>query len=227
MPKRQRRYVEKENILHFALQHARLNGGTDGHHFVRVHALVGLLAEELLYDFDDLGHARHAAHQNNFLDLACGDARILQGLAAGLNGLLDEIIHKGLELGARQLQGEMLRTRGIRRDEGQVDFGLGRGRQFDLGLFSRFAQALEGQLVLAQIDGLLFLEFIGEVIDDAHVEVFTAEEGVAVGGLHFEDAVTDFENRDVEGAAAQVVNRDEAGFRLVEAIGQVPQRSAR
>ena len=188
---------------------------------------MGLLAEELLYDFDDLGHARHAAHQNNFLDLAGGDARILQGLAAGLNGLLDEIIHKGLELGARQLHGEMLGTGRIRRDEGQVDFGLGCGRQFDLGLFGRFAQALEGQLVLAQIDRLLFLEFIGEIIDDAHVEVFTAQEGIAVGGLHFEDAVTDFENRDVEGAAAQIVNRDECRLRPCRGHRRALQRSAR
>ena len=82
------------------------------------------------------------------------------------------------------------------------------------GLFSRFAQALEGQLVLAQINRLLFLEFIGEIIDNAHVEVFTAQERVAVGGFHFEDAVTDFEHGDVEGAAAQIINRDEARFLL-------------
>ncbi len=162
--------------------------------------LWGSLAEELLYGFDHLGHARHAAHQNNFLDLASGHARILQGLAAGLNGLLDEIIHKGLKLGARQLQGKMLPDRKHRRDEGQVDFGLGRGRQFDLGLFSRFTQALEGQLVLAQIDGLLFLEFIGEIIDDAHVEVFAAEEVSPFVDFTSKTAVADFENRDVEGA---------------------------
>ena len=76
-------------------------------------------------------------------------AGILERLAAGLDGLLDEIVDQRLELGAGQLQRQMLRTGGIGGDEGQVDFGLGRGRQFDLGLFRRFLQALQGKLVLA------------------------------------------------------------------------------
>jgi hypothetical protein len=49
------------------------------------------------------------------------------------------------------------------------------------------------------------------IIDDAHVEILAAEEGVAVGRLHLEHAVADFQHRDVEGAAAEVVDRDRAG----------------
>ena len=37
---RQRRHVEQQHVLDFALEHAALNGRADGHHFVRVHALV-------------------------------------------------------------------------------------------------------------------------------------------------------------------------------------------
>ena len=85
-------------------------------------------------------------------------------------------------------------------------------------------QALQGQLVLAQVDRLLLLELVGKIIDDAHVEVFAAEEGVAVGRLHLEDAVADFEDGNVEGAAAEVIDRDGAGFLLVEAIGKRRRR---
>ena len=50
------------------------------------------------------------------------------------------------------------------------------------------------------------------VVDDALVEVFTAEEGVAVGGQHFELLlaidVGDLDDRDVEGAAAEVIDGD-------------------
>ena len=66
-------------------------------------------------------------------------------------------------------------------------------------------------LSLAQVDALLLLELVGQIVDEPHVEVFAAEEGVAVGRLHLEHAVADFEDRDVEGAAAEVVDRDRAG----------------
>ena len=202
------------------MQNAGLNGGADGDDLIRVDALVRLLAEELLHDFLDLRHARHAADQNDFADFSGGEAGILERLAARLDGALDEIVDQRLELGARQLHRQMLRTGRIRRDERQVDFGLRRRRQLDLGLFRRFLQALQRQLVLAQVDALLFLEFVGEVVDQTHVEVFAAEERVAVGRLHFEDAVADFQAGDVEGAAAEIVDGDDALLGLVEAVGE-------
>ena len=114
----------------------------------------------------------------------------------------------------------MLRTGLIGGDERQVDLGLrGRG-QLDLGLFGSLFQALQRELVVAQVDALLLLELVGQIVDQTHVEVFAAEEGVAIGRLHLEHAVADLEDRDVEGAAAEVVDRDGAGLGLVEAVGQ-------
>ncbi len=108
----------------------------------------------------------------------------------------------------------------VGRDEGQVDLGLrGRG-QLDLGLLGRLLQALQRELVVAQVDALLLLELVGQIADQPHVEVFAAEEGVAVGRLHLEHAVADLEDRDVEGAAAEVIDRDGAGLGLVEAVGE-------
>ncbi len=131
-----------------------------------------------------------------------------------------EIVDQRLELGARQLHRQMLRPGRIGGDERQIDFGLrGRG-QFDLGLFGGLLQALQGKLVVAQVDALLLLEFIGQIADQPHVEVFAAEERVAVGRLHLEYAVADLEDRDVEGAAAEVVHRDGAGLGLVETVGK-------
>jgi hypothetical protein len=70
MPERQRGHVEEQHVLHVALEHARLDRGADGDHLVRVDALVGLLAEELLHDLLDLRHAGHAADQHHLVDLA-------------------------------------------------------------------------------------------------------------------------------------------------------------
>jgi len=101
-----------------------------------------------------------------------------------------------------------------------IDLGLRRRRQLDLGLFRGLLEPLQRQLVAAQIDALLFLELVGQIVDQPHVEIFAAEEGVAVGRLHLEHAVADLENRNVEGAAAEVVDRDHAGLALVEPVGE-------
>src|SRR5258705_4364794 len=42
--------------------------------------------------------------------------------------------------------------------------------------------------------------------DDALIEIVTAEVRVAVGRLHLDDPLADLENRDVERAAAEVVD---------------------
>ncbi len=217
---RQRGHVEQQNVLDVALQNAGLDGGAHGDDFIRVDALVRLLAEQLLDDFLHLRHAAHAADENDFVDFGRRHAGILEGCLARCDGALNEVIDQAFELGARQLHGQVLRTGGIRRDERQVDFGLLRGRQLDLGLFGSFLEALQGQLVVLQVDALVLLELACEIFDETHVEVFTAEEGVAVGRLHFEDAVADFQNRDIEGTATQVVDGDGLAVLLVEAVGE-------
>jgi hypothetical protein len=71
---------------------------------------------------------------------------------------------------------------------------------------------------------LLLLELLGDPVHHALVEVVTAEMRVAVGGLHLEDALADLEDRDVEGAAAEVVDRDRLVLLLVEAVGERGRR---
>ena len=109
---------------------------------------------------------------------------------------------------------------GVGGDERQVDLGLLGVGELDLGLLGRFLQALQGELVVAQVDALLLFELVREVADDALVEVLAAEEGVAVGRLDLEHAVADLEDRHVERAAAQVIDRDDAALALVHAVGE-------
>lgn len=64
------------------------------------------------------------------------------------------------------------------------------------------------------------------MVDDALVEVFAAQEGVAIGGQHFKLFFTvnvgNFDDGDVEGTAAQVIhgNLAVALFLLVQSEGQ-------
>ena len=52
------------------------------------------------------------------------------------------------------------------------------------------------------------------------VKVVATEVRVACSGEDLEDTVSDREQRDVEGASAQVVDGDSAGLFLVEAVGE-------
>ena len=79
---RERRHVEQHHVLHVAGEHAGLHGRADGHDLVRVHALVRLLAEELL---DRLLHerdARRAADEHDLVDLARLLLRVGERLAS-------------------------------------------------------------------------------------------------------------------------------------------------
>ncbi|CAB4944146.1 unannotated protein [freshwater metagenome] len=63
------------------------------------------------------------------------------------------------------------------------------------------------------------LETVGKPIDDALVPVVATKAGVAMGRLHFEHTVADFENRNVERAATEVEHKDRliGGF-FVESV---------
>ena len=108
--------VEQQDVLDVAGQHARLDGGADGHDLVRVDAAVRLLAGELLDLVLDRGHAGHAAHEDDVVDR--GDALVLgvvHGLAHRADDALDQRRAELVELGAREAQVEVLRARRRRR----------------------------------------------------------------------------------------------------------------
>ncbi len=181
---------------------------------------MGLASEEGLHGLDHFWHARHAANQHHIIDLGRRQAGVIECRLAGADGALDEAIDQRLQLGPGELHGEMLRSGGVRRDEGEVDLGLCSTGKLDLGLLGGLAQALHRELVAAQVDAGLLFELVRQVVDNTQVEVLPAEEGVAVGRLHLKDAVADLEDGDVEGAAAQVIDRDHARAALLEPVSE-------
>src|SRR5665213_3606112 len=69
---RQRGHIEEQDVLDLALQHAGLDGGTDGHHLVRVDALVGLLAGQRLDQVLDRRDAGRSADEDHEVDVGLG-----------------------------------------------------------------------------------------------------------------------------------------------------------
>ena len=106
----------------------------------------------------------------------------------------------------------MLRPTGICSNVRQIDFGLLTGRQFDFGFFRRFLQTLQGQWIVAQINTLIFLELFDQVVDQAHVKVFTTEEGVTISRQHLDLVlavdISNFNNGYIKGTATEVIHGD-------------------
>ncbi len=114
----ERGHVEQEHVLDLAGQHAALHGRAHRDDLVGVHRLVRILAEELLDLLLHQRDPRRATHQNDLVDLAGREAGVRKRAAAGLERTLDQVLDELLELGARELQRQVLRARLVRSDVG-------------------------------------------------------------------------------------------------------------
>ena len=217
---RQRRDVQQQHVLYVARQHRTLDGGADGDHLVGVDAAMRFAPEERLDRLHDPGDPGHAADEHDIVDFVRGEAGVLQRRAAGRHGALHQVVDQRLEFRPREFHRQVLRPRRIGGDIGQVDLGLRSARQFDLGPFRRFLEALQRQFVVAQVDAVLLAEFVGEIPHEPQIEILAAQERIAVGRLHLEHAVADLEDRDIERAAAEIVDGDDSGLLALEAVGE-------
>ncbi|EKT78416.1 putative NAD-specific glutamate dehydrogenase [Rhodococcus opacus M213] len=219
----QRGDVEEQHVLDLALEDAGLQGGADGDDLVRVDPLVRFLsAGQLAHQIRHGGHTGGTTDEHDLVDVLDGDLRVLDHRLERGPGAVEEIGRDLLELAARQLLVEEQRVLvRVDSDVGQVDRRALRGGQFDLGLLRGLAETLQSHLVLGQIDAVLSLELVDEPLHDPVVPVVTTEVVVAGGGPDFDDALTDFEQRDVEGAATEVEDQDGLFLvALVQAVGQ-------
>src|SRR6185437_9065146 len=120
-------------------------------------------------------------------------AGILHALLARTHRPLNDVFHHGLELCPRQLLYQVLRSAGIRGDEGQIDLCLhGRGK-FDLGALGCITQTLQRHLVAlaAKVETFVLLEFVNQPVHKLLVDVVAAEVRVTIGGFHLDDAFAD------------------------------------
>jgi hypothetical protein len=226
MPSDSGRHVEQQHVLDVAREHRGLDRGADRHGLVRVHVAARLLAEQLLHRLLHLRHAGLAADQDHLGDVADLEPGVRDRGAARTQGAVDQLAHQRLQLGARQAHVEVHGLAVDLGDERLVEVGLLARGELDLGALRRGADALERDRVLAQVHAVLLLELVDDEVDEALVEVLAAQERVAVGAQHLELLLAvdlrDLDDRDVEGAAAEVVHGDLAvlAARLVEPVGE-------
>ena len=219
---RQRSDVQQEQVFHFALEYAALDARTDRDHFVRVDALVAFTSEELFYERLNARHARLSADQHHFVDLAGVNARVFHALLARTNRALNDVLDHAFELCTGQLLYQVLRSARVGSDEWKINLCLHRGRKLDLGALGRVTQTLQCHLVAlaAQVEAFVFLEFVDEPIHQALVDVVAAEVSVTVRGLNFDHTFADFENRNIESAAAEIVYGNGFVLAFIQAVGE-------
>ncbi len=107
---RERSHVEQEDVLDVAHEHPGLDRGADGDDLVRVHALVRILADEVLDLRLDGGHARHPADEHDVLDVGRSEPRVRERLLRRPHRALEQVVGELVELGPRQLEVEVLRA---------------------------------------------------------------------------------------------------------------------
>ena len=71
-----------------------------------------------------------------------------------------------------------------------------------------------------QINAAVFIELLDEMIHDAKVEIVATEERVAARRADLEHAVAHIEDRNVERAAAQIIDCDNFIFLFIESVCQ-------
>ncbi len=197
-----------------------MDGRTDGDDLIRIYALVRGLSGEFLGDFHDFRHTGHAADENEFVDLGGGEPGFLEAVPNGLFGALEEAVGELLQFGTGEGELNVFRAGGISGDERKVDVVGLAGGEGDLRFFRLFLDPLEGVGLAGEVDALILFELADDVFDEGVVPVIAAELGVAVGGEDFEDAVADFENGNIEGSTAEVINGDFLIGFFVETVGQ-------
>ena len=96
----------------------------------------------------------------------------------------------------------------------------GSRREADLGVDGGLAQRLHRAGMAAQVNAVLGVNLVERDGQQQVVDVVAAQVRVAVGGLHFKDAVAQLENGDIERAAAKIVDGDGAFLGAIESVGQ-------
>jgi hypothetical protein len=153
-------------------------------------------------------HARRAADHHHAVDVFDARVGVAHRLADRIHRLADQMLRDLDELGGRDRHLHQLA-----RLQDRLDRCFFVRRQQFLGLAGLDHQR-RGVLVRQRRQARLF----HDPAEQAMVEIVAAQGRIAAGRQHFEHAFGQLEDRDVEGATAQVIHGVHAFLALVEAI---------
>ena len=198
--------------------------GSQRDDLVGVHVAARFLAKEPRDCLLDRHHAALAADHEHVVELNGSDHGRIDAAGAEVESLLDQWLNELVHLAPGECGREVdVPTVGELRQVGQlylsgVDLG-----QLDLGFLGRLLETQQRGVVVER--GVeLTLELLPQPGGDRGVEVLAAEVGVPVGGQHLEGVSPCAHDRDVEGAAAEVVDREREVPTHFVAVGERGRR---
>lgn len=182
-----------------------LHGGSVGDGLVWVDVLGWLLPVEVvldqLLDFWDSGGT---SDEDDFLDLGLLESGVLEGNSNWIEGLLEEILVEGLELGPSQLLAEVDSIEEVL----NIDRNLVCGGEGSLGIFNLPLELLLGTLVRGGVLSGLSLEGLVHLVHHSLVEIGSSQVSVSRSGGDLEVTVINVQDGDIEGTTTEVVDQD-------------------
>ena len=171
--------------------------------------------KKIVHKLAHRGNARGASDEHHFINLLGSDAGVGQRLLARPCRARQYRFDEQLEDLARNLPLVAIAI-------GQLDVEARHrlSRKQNLGFNGSFAHSLNRARMQPQIDAVLGVNLVERNGHQKVVDVVAAQMRIAVSGQHLEDAFAQFEDRDVESAAAQIVDGDGSLVAAIEAIGK-------
>jgi len=190
-----------------------LDGRTQRDHAIRIQIRQRRLAEVLRHGAAHVRHATGAAHQHHAIDLGRRKPGIAQGPSGGAEGLIDQIGGQARQPITGDAAGKAGSTLVVEFDL----HGLGLA-QCLLGL-TRPQQELT---ISGGIERELRLRL--QPVRQPAIEIIPAQGRIAGGGEHLEHALAQPQQGDIEGAATQIIDREDPFAALVQPVGDRGRR---
>ena len=176
-----------------------------GHSFIRVDALVELLAiEKVLQQLLDLWDTSGTTNQDDVMDLTLVHLGVTERLLDWVQGATEEVSIELLKAGPGDggVEVDSL-VQGV-----DLDAGLGAGGERALCPLASGAQTTDSPLVVTDVLLVLALELCDEVVHHAVVEIFPTKMSVTSGGLDLKDTIFNGQDGHVEGTATEIEDED-------------------
>ena len=212
---RERRHIKQQLILNRPRKNARLHGRAQRHHFIRIQLGMRTRAKQHLDRTTHQRNARRTAHQHYFVNLFGCKARIFHAIAAGAQRAVHDIADQVF----KQLPGNLSPILALPRHANSMR-AVGANEIALFGANHILPKRLHGFARMRNVLAPFRLNVFERNADQPVVDIIAAKMRVAVRCEDFENAIVQLQDRDIEGAAAEIIDGYDSLFALIEAVGE-------